>query len=204
MVLASDFGRLDFPPELLAAADVVKLDYFRRPSVYGSRAVPVGGEGRCARRLVGSERLASAYLVTPHGAGRLLAGSHHYFEPVDELIFQQHSKLFWSLRIWKVAPAVAAQMRFVMPQADLPADIEDGIQFRIHDTGRDPKRTMGWLARSRLRLRRLADLDFGVLRQRRVKRQLAAFAASEEIVTASPDFVTPDRAHIELGLAAMR
>lgn len=204
VVLASDFGRLDFPAALLAAADVVKLDYFRRPSSYGARAVAVGGAGRQAQRLVGSERLASAYLVTPEGARRLLDGSRRYFEPVDELIFQHHSRLFWSLRIWKVMPAVAAQMRFVMPAEALPPDIEDGIQFRTQQTGRDPKRRTGWLGRSRLRLRRLADLDIGLVRDRRCRRRRAAFEALEDVVTASPDFVTPDRAHIERGLEAMR
>lgn len=204
VVLSSDFGRLDFPDEVLAEADIVKLDYFRRPSSYGARRIPVGGEGRHAQRLVGSERLASAYLVTPEGARRLLAGSRRCFEPVDELIFQQHSRLFWDLRIWKVMPAVAAQMRFMVPAEELPPDIEDGIQFRTQTTGKDPKPGMGWLKRGRLRLRRLADLDIEVVRRRRTRRRLAAFAAGEDIVTAAPDFVTPDRAHVEAGLAAMR
>lgn len=204
VVLASDFGRLDYPASLLAAADIVKLDWFREPSSYGAEGVAIGGENRVARRLVGSERLASAYLVTPRGAERLLHGSRRYFEPVDELIFQQHSKLFWSLAIWKVMPAVAVQMRFVMAPGEMPRDVEDGIQFRTRTTGRDPKRTMRWTDRTRLRLRRLADWNFGLVRRRRTERRLAEIRARETVVVERPDFVTPDRAHIERGLAAAR
>jgi len=204
VALASDFARLEFPPALLEAVDIVKLDYFRHASLYGARRIAVGGEGRYAQRLVGSERLASAYLVTPGGAGRLLDGSRRYFEPVDELLFRQHSKLFWSLRIWKVMPAVAAQLRFLTEAGALPDDIEDGIQSRTHRTGQDPKPARGWLARNRLRLRRLADLDIGPLRARRCRRRLAAFQAREDTVAALPEFVTSDRAHIDRGLAAMR
>jgi GR25 family glycosyltransferase involved in LPS biosynthesis len=203
VVLASDFGRLAFPDALLAEADVVKLDFFRRPSSYGARSVAIGGDGRQARRLVGSERLASAYLVTPGGAQRLLAGSRRYFEPVDELVFQQHSRLFWSLRIWKATPAVAAQMRHVMPEA-MPQEIEDGIQHRTRATLSDPKPRRGWLARGRLGLRRLVELDTGPQRRRRARRRLAAFRAGEAVVTDRPDFVTADKAHVERGLAAMR
>lgn len=200
--LSSDFGRLDFSPALLADADVVKLDYFRQPSTYGIHRIEVG-ENRFAQRLVASERLASAYLVTPAGARRLLDGSRQYFEPVDELMFQQHSKLFWNLRIWKVMPAVAAQMRFVMPPEMLPEDIEDGIQSRVHKTRRDPKPKLGFLQHNRMRLRRLADLDTTALRKRRMRRRMAAFQAQEKTVTVRPEFFTPDRAHIEQGLAAM-
>lgn len=204
VVLASDFGDLEFPPELLEEADVIKLDYFRQPSSYGARRIKVGGEDRHVQRLVGSERLASAYLVTVPGARRLLDGSRGYFEPVDELIFQQHSKLFWNLRIWKVMPAVAVQMRFIMPVEELPRDIEDGIQSRVHRTGTDPKRRVSWLGHGRLRLRRLVDLDITYLRQRRMRRQLAAFEAQEDIVTARADFVTARREHIDRGLKAMQ
>ena len=204
VMLSSDFGCLNFSAELLAASDIVKLDYFRRPSTYGVRRIPVGGDDRYAQRLVGSERLASAYLVTPKGAAKLLKGSQNYFQPVDDLIFQVHSRLFWSLRIWKVAPAVATQMRFVVPIEELPHDIEDGIQNRMHTVQKDPKPGMGWLGRIRLWRRRLVDLDFTIVRDRRKKRQLADFKAQEDVVTALPEFVTSDRAHIDQGLAAMR
>jgi len=107
----------------------------------------------------------------------------------DELLFRQHSKLFWSLRIWKVMPAVAAQLRFLTEAGALPDDIEDGIQSRTHRTGQDPKPARGWLARNRLRLRRLADLDIGPLRARRCRRRLAAFQAREDTVAALPEFV---------------
>lgn len=200
VVLASDFGALAFPDALLAEADIIKLDYFRRPSCYGAHPVPVGGKDRHAHRLIGSERLASAYLVTPEGARRLLDGSRGYFEPVDELIFYQHSRLRWNLRIWKVMPAVAGQMRHVMPAEELPQDIEDGIQFRIHKTGSDPKPGMTALQRNRMRLRSLLDWDFGMIRRRRSRRHLDAFRAREGVVTVHPEFFTPERTHIEQSL----
>lgn len=202
VVLASDFGRLDFPDDMMSAADVVKLDYFRQPSTYGTKRVEVG-ENRHAQRLVASERLASAYIVTPAGARRLLDGSQRYFEPVDELMFQQHSKLFWNLEIWKIVPAVAAQMRFVMPDETLPQDIEDGIQSRVHKTKRDPRPKLGFVKRNQMRLRRLADLDTTALRKQRMRQRLEAFQKTEDTITQHPEFFTPDRAHIEQGLAEM-
>lgn len=202
VALASDFGQLDVAA-LPGDADIVKLDYFRRPSEYGARAVAIGGAGRVARRLVGGERLASAYLATPAGAARLLAGSRRYFEPVDELVFRPHSRLFWDLRIWKAMPALAAQLRHVMPQETLPRDIADGIQSRTRMTGTDPKRRPGALAQARLRLRRVLDGDTGAQRARRAARGRAAFARAEAIAAAHPAFHTPDRGHVDRALAAM-
>ena len=95
-------------------------------------------------------------------------------------------------------------MRFVVPIEELPHDIEDGIQNRMHTVKKDPKPGMGWLGRIRLWRRRLVDLDFTIVRDRRKKRQLADFKAQEDVVTALPEFVTSDRAHIDQGLAAMR
>lgn len=204
VMLSSDFRRLEFSQELLAEADIVKLDYFRQPSTYGTRKIPVGGDDRYVQRLVGSERLASAYLVTVDGAKRLLKGSERYFLPVDELIFRAHSQLFWSLRIWKIMPAVATQMRFAVPTEDLPHDIEDGIQNRMHKIKQDPKPGLSALGRGKLWARRLVDLDIGILRKRRARKALLAFAAKEDVMTTLPDFVTADRAHIEQGLAVMR
>lgn len=204
VMLSSDFGRLAFDKDLLATADIVKLDYFRQPSTYGVRQIPVGGDDRHVQRLVGSERLASAYLVTPTGAEKLLEGSRNYFQPVDDLIFQMHSRLFWSLRIWKIMPAVATQMRFAVPSEDLPHDIEDGIQNRMHTIKKDPKPGMDWRARCMLWVRRLKDLDVALVRNRRKRTRLSDFKAQEGVVTALPEFVTADRTHIEQGLADMR
>lgn len=204
VMLSSDFGRLDFTEELIAQADVVKLDYFRQPSTYGVRQIPVGGDDRAAQRLIGSERLASAYLVTPAGAAKLLEGSQNYFQPVDDLIFQVHSRLFWSLNIWKVMPAVATQMRFMVPSDELPRDIEDGIQNRMHTVKKDPKPGMSLRAKGQLWLRRLIDLDFVSVRNRRKRKRLSDFKAKEDVITTLPEFVTADRAHIEQGLADMR
>jgi glycosyl transferase family 25 len=203
VILASDFGRLAFPPELVARCDVVKLDAFRQPASYGGARIEVG-EGRHVQRLLGNERSTGAYFVTGRGAARLLALTRDFFLVIDEVMFRRASRTVWDLVVWKIMPAVAVQARFELPDAKLPADIEDAIQVRVHRTGTDPKPDMGAMRRMRLRLRRFADRDIKPLRDRQERRVLAAFEAGEGVVTARPEFFTPDRAHIDASLASVQ
>lgn len=203
VILASDFASLSFPADFLDNCDVLKLDSFRRPASYGGACVTLG-EGRQAQRLLGDERSTAAYFITRQGAERLLSRSNSYFAAIDEVMFRRDQRIFWELKVWKIAPSVAVQARFELPEEALPDDIEDAIQTRVFKTGSDPKPSMDALRKIRMRLRRLMDWDFGAVRKRRAMRNLAAIRSSEGIVVAQPEFFTPDRAHIEQSLNQMQ
>lgn len=201
VVVSSDFAGLAFPDEVLADCDVIKLDTFPRPCLYGSRQIPLG-KGRHLQRLLGSERSTGAYFVTRRGAERLLKLTENYFIPVDFEMFGQFSKTFWTLTEWKVVPAMAAQLRFCLDETDLPPEMADSIQAK-RQRNIDPRGVLTARRRAALWMRRLTDWDFAAVRDRRTRRALAAFARQEDIVEDTIHFHTASRDHFEHGLALM-
>ena len=203
VILSSDFARLSFPPEFLDNCDILKLDSFRQPATYGAACIDLGG-GRHVQRLLGNERSTAAYFITRQGAERLLAYSKNYFAAIDEVMVRRDYCIFWKLKVWKIAPSVAVQARFELPEDALPDDIEDAIQTRVFKTRSDPKPAFGVLRKQQMRIRRLLDWDFGLVRKRREKRSLAFMRAKEGLLVAKPEFFTPNRAHIEHSISSAR
>lgn len=173
-IVASDFAQLEFPKNVLERADIIKLDEAMRPgSWYGRETIEMTGGERFLRRLWGTEMSAACYFVTNRGARRLLELSQRYFIPVDNLMFEQNSKTFWALDIWKLAPAAAMQMRHWKRTETLPDELGDSIQQdRLQQQATE--RPMGWRDQTLLRLRRLRDLDTRAQRLNRIRKGLAA------------------------------
>lgn len=195
VVVASDFGQLDFPAALLAETDVIKIDVTDpRQSIYGTAEVPVA-PGRTLRRLMGDETSTGCYFVTTRGAGKLLALTDNYFEPVDAVMFTQDSRAFWELTVWKLFPAASAQLRLYMSITTLKDDVTNSIQA-LRQSGRDPRPVITLVKRAKLVLRRLLDWDFRWARERRRQRQLARFSQSEAVTQDTVPFHTPDQAHL--------
>lgn len=196
VVVASDFAALDLPPELLARTDVIKLDTCRWTAAYG----PVTGNpapGRELRPLWGSETSAGCYYMTRRGAEKMLRLSENYFLPVDTLMFNLETKVFHQLTTLKVLPAIAAQLRFIMPKEELATEIAYGMQEKRR-LNHDPWPTMTIGLRLRLYLRRLLDWDFGLIRKRRRDAFLRNHTGG--LPPAQVDFVTGLRDHIDTAL----
>ena len=127
VAIADDFGALAFAPDLLAAADLIKIDAHPLPSLQGTAERP-GPSGRALRRLLGSENSASGYVITARGARRLLQRSERYVLPADLFLFHQDSPAFTEGVIWKLRPAAVTQLKFQPGEAGLHAEFRDGIQ----------------------------------------------------------------------------
>lgn len=165
VVVGSDFGQMDLPAELLAKVDIIKLDTCRWTASYGAPSyVPV--PARELRPLYGSETSAGCYFMTRRGAEKMLRHAAGYFIPVDTLMFNLDSKPFYDLTTLKMDPAIAAQLRFVMPKQDLIGEAAESMQEKRR-RNIDPRQRMTGLRRARLYLQRLLDWDFKIVRDRR-------------------------------------
>lgn len=199
VVVASDFGRLDLPADLLARTDIIKLDMCDWPAAYGP-AIHQPAPTRELRPLWGSETSAGCYFMTRRGAEKMLRHGRAYFLPVDTLMFDLSSKAFYDLATLKILPAAAAQMRFVLPKEELAEEIADGMQEKRR-LMRDPRPVMTPIRRARLYLRRLLDWDFRTIRDRRQRRFQTRNGAPPR--TGKIAFQTPDRAHIDIAMPAL-
>ena len=101
MLVAGDFATLDIPDAILNTVDLIKVDYDPTGQpLYGAERIPVT-DMRSISRMLTTERSTGCYIVTLLGAGRLLAGTRNYMLPVDTMMFGIHSKLFWTLDVWR-------------------------------------------------------------------------------------------------------
>lgn len=195
VVVASDYGDLTFSDDILQQADVIKIDQgVRNVGHYGTTAVPISRD-RDLVRLLGTEFSTGCYFVTKRGAARLLAASEKYFVPVDRFMFDQDSKTFWTLSVWKLDPSAAVQFRLFDPKAEAETELGDSISAnRI--SGREATPGMTAVKQWTLRARRLLDWDFRRVRQVRRTRNLADFAQSEPVLERAVGFQTKDDAHV--------
>lgn len=170
VVVSSDFGRISFDDNILDKYDVIKLDTCRWLASYGEKIGELC-EGRDLRKLLGSETSAGCYFVTLAGAHKLLRRTQCYFEPVDTMMFNLNSKLFYELNTLKVIPSMAAQLRFIMDGDQLPGEAAESLQLK-RSLKTDLRPTVTVKRKLRLYGRRLRDWDFSAMRRLRQMRHL--------------------------------
>lgn len=201
IAVASDFAKIDFPQDVLSHCDVVKIDNTDRSDAwYGMQAFP-SGENHELRRLMGGEYSTACYFITNRGARKLYDASKNYFLPVDHFMFDQDSKTFWHLDVWKLYPAAATQLRFLQGKTDLPSEMQDSIQqnrqsLGVGGSGRNPWQKLTLLQKVQARLRRLMDMDTSAMRARRARENLAAFAKTQPVEQANVPFKSPSLEHV--------
>ena len=201
--VASDFGRWTFPAEILENCDIIKIDKSRRTCNYGSRAVQLS-EKRCLRRYLGTEHCTGSYFLTNRGAQKLYQGSRNYFVPVDNFMFDQNSKMFWSCEIWKLDRAAAIQYRHNTPENERVFGMDNNsITFnKNHGDDRQPELD-GW-QQARWSIQRLLNLDFRHIRKARKAKHLADFAKMEPIETRSIEFFTASWDHVNVAESLLK
>lgn len=165
VVVSSDFNELKIEKLPLDELDVIKLDTCSWVSSYGD-VIARAGENRELRRLLGSETSAGCYFVTRSGATKLLNGTLNYFEPVDTMMFNMNSKLFYKIRTLKMLPSAAAQLRFIKKVEDLGLEIKHSMQEKRR-LGLDPRHQRSFFSHLKLYGRRLKDWDFSAVRRKR-------------------------------------
>lgn len=197
IILASDFASLDFSDDDLAGIDVIKIDAgIGNASWYGTRSRPLTAT-RSLRRLLGTEFSTAAYFVTASGARKLLARARNYIDPVDRFMFDQTSRTFWSMNVWKLAPPAARQQQEIVTSGSLlDTEIADSISGG-RDKGVETTAGTDFWSLQRLRLRRLLDLDIRRLRERRRTRNLERFRQAEPVEEKYLVFESPALDHIE-------
>lgn len=193
MLVAGDFATLDIPDAILNTVDLIKVDYDPTGQpLYGAERIPVT-DMRSISRMLTTERSTGCYIVTLRGAGRLLAGTRNYMLPVDTMMFGTHSKLFWTLDVWKLRDAAAIQMTMFENHDCLHDEFRDRIQGAPRpEKARD---LAGRIRRWRVRLRRLMDRDTGAQRAARARQGLHDFADSHPIDRTAVPFSGGDLAH---------
>ncbi len=202
IVVASDFGSWSFPEPLMAQADVIKIDQgVRNVGAYGTTRVELG-PGRSLVRLLGTEFSTGCYFVTQKGARRLLAASQDYFVPVDRFMFDQDSKTFWDLEVWKLDPAGAVQLRLFDPESERRSEIGDSISAN-RMSGVDETPVIDWTRQTALRFRRLRDWDFKAVRESRKAKNIANFAKKETVQSRQIAFHSDSTLHVAAARAAL-
>lgn len=193
MLVSDDFAHLDIAADLLAGIDLIKIDYDTTlPTCYGGKRVPVT-KTRSMSRLLCTEKSTGCYLVTLRGANRLLKGTRNYMLPVDTLMFNVHSKIFWSLGVWKLRDAAAIQMTMFEDHNKLHDEFRDRIQGIAR-----PEQEAGIAAgmrRLRVRLRRLMDRDTASQREARARKGIKDFADHHPIDQTPVPFGSSDLSH---------
>lgn len=199
VVVSSDFKNLNIEKLPLNRVDIIKLDTCTWPASYGD-VVARTPENREFRQLLGSETSAGCYFVTQAGARKLLAGTRNYFEPVDTMMFNMESKLFYQVSILKILPAAAAQLRFIKKNEDLGAEVRFSMQEKRR-VGIDPRNKRSVYRSLKLYGRRLKDWDFSAVRRKRQADYLERFppAVKAEVVV----FQTRSSAHIDQSLGLL-
>lgn len=193
MLVAGDFASLDIPDAILDNVDLIKVDYdpTDRPC-YGAERIPVT-QTRSISRMLTTERSTGCYIVTLRGAGRLLAGTRNYMLPVDIMMFGTHSRVFWSLDVWKVRDAAAIQMTMFESHDILHDEFRDRIQGAARPEQAND--LAGRIRRWRVRLRRLMDKDMGAQRSARARQGLKDFTDRHPIDRTVIPFNGGDLAH---------
>lgn len=201
MLVADDFATLDIPDDILAGLDLIKVDYddARRPC-YGTVRIPVT-PARSLSRMLATETSTGCYIVTLRGARKLLAGTRNYMLPVDTMMFSIHSKIFWTLDVWKLRDAAAIQLTMFQRDGGLHDEFRDRIQGAARpEQARD---LAGRLRRWRVRLRRLMDSDTGRQRGARARRETEKFAALGGIDRTNISFSGGDLSHYRAAQALL-
>lgn len=194
MLVAGDFATLDIPDAILSCVDVIKVDYDPTDHpCYGAERVPVT-RTRSISRMLTTERSTGCYIVTLRGANRLLEGTRNYMLPVDTMMFGTHSRIFWSLDVWKARDAAAIQMTMFENHHD---SLHDEFRDRIQGAARPEQADdlAGRIRRLRVRMRRLMDQDTGAQRSARARRGLEDFASRHPIDRSAVPFSGGDMAH---------
>lgn len=193
MLVAGDFATLDIPDAILNTVDLIKVDYDPTSQpLYGAERIPVT-DMRSISRMLTTERSTGCYIVTLRGAGRLLAGTRNYMLPVDTMMFGTHSRLFWTLDVWKLRDAAAIQMTMFQEADNLHGEFRDRIQGAARPEQAND--FAGRVRRWRVRLRRLMDRDTGAQRAARARQGLHDFADSHPIDRTAVPFSGGDLAH---------
>jgi glycosyl transferase family 25 len=204
--VAADFGSLAFEPAFLEATDVIKIDTRKWPILLGAERRSCG-VGREISRLIGGELSASGYVITRRGAARALARSRGYVVAVDRFLFHVSSPSFHTRVVWKLAPSMVAQLKYITNEAALATEFYQGIgvELRAAATGDSTGgansasgAAAGGAAEGggRVRLRRLADRGRRMVLQRLYTARLPRREAPETV-----RFSTTDDAHIRDSLA---
>lgn len=196
VVVASDFGQLAFPDALLADCDVIKIDQGVRNVGHYGTATTALSEHRHLIRLLGTEFSTGCYFVTKRGAARLLAASERYFVPVDRFMFDQDSKAFWAMTVWKLEPSAAVQFRLYDPEEEAKTEMGDSISAN-RVSGREATPGMTAVKQWALRARRLMDWDFRQAREARKAQKMANFAKLEPVSERAIGFETRSDAHVD-------
>lgn len=202
VAIAAELGALKFDDEVLQSADVIKIDTHPRASLLGAleRELPVPGRKIC--RLLGSENSASGYVVTRHGAKRLLKMSENYVQPLDLFLFHDDYRAFIGNKIWKLIPAAVTQVKFSESGDKFHEEFRDGIQARRR-ANVEPRATQSGLAGLKLRLRRLFDGDTRAQRKRRHQTFLKNVVPLQETRFEAIPFHTESDAHTKSALSRL-
>ena len=189
VAVASDFGDLAFDAALMESCDLIKLDLWHGTRTwYGTATRPAPGN-RHLQRLLGSEYSSGGYFVTRGGAARLLRASKGYLIPVDRFMFDQQSKTFWEMEVWKLAPAAVAQLRFLEPEIE-PLAVPNHQLVPFWDS-------------LRIKLRRLVDFDTRSIRIARIQENMTAFRAVQPVAQMETPFDSPNWDHIDRARALL-
>lgn len=194
VILASDFAELDFPE---IDADIIKIDAgIGSLSWYGTLSKPVT-EMRSLRRLLGTEFSTGCYFITAAGARKLLARSRKYIDPVDRFMFDQTSRAFWAMKVWKLVPAAARQQQDISVAAStLDEEIADSISGG-RDKGIEISAGKDFWSQQRLRLHRVLHLDLRRFREERKRRNLEHFRRQELVEKTFIPFESPNTEHVD-------
>ncbi len=193
MLVAEDFAMLDIPAEVLSETDLIKVDYDpTNQPCYGTERIQVT-QTRSISRMLTTERSTGCYIVTLRGAERLLAGTRNYMLPVDTMMFDTHSRIFWSLHVWKMRDAAAIQMTMFENHDTLHGEFRDRIQGAARPEQAND--LAGRIRRFRVRLRRLMDRDTRSQRTARARQGLKDFADQHPIDRVAIPFSGGNLAH---------
>lgn len=178
VILASDFAELDFPD---MDVDLIKIDvHIGSLSWYGTVSKPAT-KTRSLRRLLGTEFSTGCYFITAAGARKLLARSRRYIDPVDRFMFDQTSRAFWAMKVWKLVPAAARQQQDVsVTTSPLDEEIADSISGGRHK-GIEVTAGKDFWSQQKLRLHRVLHLDLRRFREKRRRRNLEYFRRCEPV-----------------------
>lgn len=201
MLVADDFATLDIADDILADVDLIKVDYDQAGQpCHGAARIPVTPT-RSISRMLATETSTGCYVVTLRGARKLLDGNRNYMLPVDTMMFNIHSKLFWTLDVWKLRDAAAIQMTMYHEAGDLHGEFRDRIQGAARpEQARD---LAGAWRRWRVRLRRVTDRDTGPQRAARARRGMERFAGNGGVDRTDIPFRGGDLSHYRAAQALL-
>ena len=97
-------GRAWIPPD----ADIVKLETWGS-RCHVARVAATTIDGRGVSRLLSTHIGAGCYILSRSAAGRLVALTQRYRDPVDELLFNDRLQWFPQATIYQLSPAAAVQ-----------------------------------------------------------------------------------------------